>query len=75
MISDGKGGYLQQDRSLPALGLTQTPTSLRVDPYGFGVSGGGQTLIDGARVVLYRQTASGFENLAVLQLMRPQVDQ
>ena len=75
MISDGKGGYLQQDRSLPALGLTQTPTSLRVDPYGFGVSGGGQTRIDGARVVLYRQTASGFENLAVLQLMRPQVDQ
>lgn len=75
MIGDGNGGYLQQDRPLPALGLTQIPMSLLVDPYKFGASVEGQTAIDGALVVLYRQTASGFENLAVLQLARPVPDQ
>lgn len=75
MIGDGNGGYLQQDRPLPALGLTQTALSLLVDPYAFGSSDGGQNAIDGALVVLYRQTPSGFENLAVLPLARPVPDQ
>lgn len=67
----------QQDRALPALGLAGLVDGQILDPYLFHVT---QTSMsaneinsvahraNGVMVILYRQTATGFENVAVVQL-------
>lgn len=70
-IRGADGGYRQEDRPQPAQGLGD-PTAMRqIDPYRLTNDPTAPTTIDGALVVLYRQTATGFENLAVVQLNHP----
>ncbi len=70
MIKGSNGHDLQQDRAQPATGLATAGTTQLVDPYQFVTSTETAAPIDGAQVILYRQTATGFENLAVLMLVR-----
>lgn len=68
------GSYRQEDRPQPAQGLGDPTALLQIDPYRLTSDPAAPATIDGALVVLYRQTATGFENLAVLQLNRPDSD-
>ncbi len=55
----------QQDRARPARGLTEPRAGIWIDPYLFAA---GTAPADGLLLVLYRQVADGFENVAVLPL-------
>jgi hypothetical protein len=64
-IANGQGGYWQEDRQQPALGLYQAPPGQPiVDPYYLPAPVGATDTIDQVQILLYRATANGFENLA-----------
>jgi len=70
-LQTGEGGYYQEDRAQPAQGLNEPTAPRQIDPYQLPQRADASITVDGAFIVLYRQTAAGFENLAVLQLDRP----
>jgi len=61
----------QIDRALPGIGVGSETDGLLSDPYHFALSAAEVPTVDGALVILYRTTASGFENVAVLPLTWP----
>ncbi len=67
-----QGGALiegaQIDRTQPATGLSAAQQGLITDPYHFADQAGAATAADGALLILYRTTANGFENVALLPL-------
>ncbi len=58
----------QIDRTRPAVGLRDEQIGLLPDPYRFAVDMDNLPAINGGLVILYRTTANGFENVAVLPL-------
>ena len=68
-VPDSQGGYWQEDRQQPAVGLyTLFPGQPIADPYRLPAMAGATGTIDQVQILLYRATATGFENLAELLL-------
>lgn len=66
-IPNGQGGSWQEDRQQPALGLYSVPPGQPiVDPYHLPARATGA--MDQVQILLYRATATGFENLAEVVL-------
>jgi hypothetical protein len=68
-VPDSQGGYWQEDRQQPAVGLyTLLPGQPIADPYRLPAMAGTPGTIDQVQILLYRATATGFENLAEVLL-------
>ena len=68
-VPDSQGGYWQEDRQQPAVGLyTLLPGQPIADPYRLPAMAGATGTIDQVQILLYRATATGFENLAEVLL-------
>lgn len=70
-LPDGNGGHWQQDRQQPAVALYRLlPGSNQplVDPYHFALPAATVGTVDQVQLLLYRTSATGFENLAELRL-------
>lgn len=68
-IPNGQGGFWQEDRQQPALGLSSVPPGQPiVDPYHLPAMAGATGAMDQVQILLYRATATGFENLAEVVL-------
>jgi len=70
-LADGNGGYLQQDRQQPATAryrLSAAAEQPLVDAYHFALPATAIDRVDQIQLLLYRTTATGFENLAEVTL-------
>lgn len=68
-IANGQGGYWQEDRQQPVLGLySVSPDQPIVDPYHLPEPSAATGTLDQVQILLYRATVNGFENLAEVVL-------
>ena len=74
LVADGQGGNLQQDRQQPAGGIAWVVDQVIIDPYHFALPipiPASANPMDRVQILLYRATATGFENLAEFILPEP----